>query len=249
MNQREMRGKVPTMKIHTIELPEWLLNPIMGAEGEAGGESGSDSSGSAGGAASASDDGASDDDHDDDELSEGAEKLPDDHPVKKALAAERAAHKADARNLKRLEREAAARKATDEANELASKSELEQAQAREKKATDRAALLADGFKMSAIDRAIEKAATTLQFVDTDDALVGVDRSAIVVEQDTDNPAKVTVDLKSVATAVKALADRKKHLVRSGTEDGEPTGSQFGAGGRVKKKTDDEVLRAQYPSLR
>lgn len=228
---------------HQIELPSWLPHLVIGAEGEPDGAP----SESAEPPADSSDDDSTDD-HE--QWPEGFEQLPEDHPVKKALKAERAAHKAQERENRKLAREAAARKTADDEAELAKKGEIEVEKARREKAEQRATSLAAGFLKSAIDRAIEREARDAKFIDMDDALAGVDRMKITSTQDDDDPAEVQVDLKSVKEQIKALATRKPHLIKAGTEDGMPSGSQFGAGGpKGGKKPDEDVLKQRYPSLR
>lgn len=245
--QREMRGRVPTMAIHTNELPEWLIlfGDIIGAEGE-----GEDTppAGSEGEPNGSGDDPEGDDpdDHEDD----AGKDLPEDHPLKLAIKKERQARKAAEREAAKLAKEKSKRDREAEDAKLAEQGELAQEKAKRERAEAQAQKLATGYRKSAVDRAIERAAGELKFIDVDDALSGVDREGITVEQDDEDPSVVKVDTKTVKAAVKALADRKKHLIRSGTEDGAPTGSQFGAGGQRKgKATDDDRMKEIYPSLR
>lgn len=241
------------MIFHTnqAELPEWLLEhgPIIGAEGDESGDAGSDSSGSAGESQGSSNDDTGDDDSGDEDLPEGASELPDDHPVKKALLAERRQRKQAEKERKRLEREANRRKQEDDDRKAAEEGELAAERTKRERAEARAVKLAEGFRTSAVNAAIERAARDAKFIDVDDALAGVDRSKITVEQDEDEPQDITIDAKTVSAVVKELARRKPHLVRGGTSDGNPTGSQFGGTGKGGKKTDEETLKEQYPSLR
>ena len=108
--------------------------------------------------------------------------------------------------------------------------------------------LGNMFFRTALDSAIEREAKLLNFIDTDDAVSGVDRSLIEAEQDPDDPSVIAIDQASIKKAVKALADRKKHLVRTGTEDNQPSGSSFGG---TKQKTGDketERLTSLYANL-
>jgi hypothetical protein len=240
------------MKNSTFKLPEWLrgIEFISGAEGEgdqgAAGSTGDnstddDASGGAGSSSSSSDDasGSGDDstDHDDDDKSSD-----DKAELKEALRKERAANKAKEKELKRLQRQ-------QEDAELAKKDETEAERLRRERAEERLTKLASGYLKTRLDQAIRDAATKLNFVDVNDALAGVDREALTFEQDEDDPSDVTIDEKSVAREVKALATRKPHWVKAGTDDGEPTGSTFGGAGRRKGKgTNEETLRSKYPAL-
>lgn len=161
--------------------------------------------------------------------------------LKAALAAERArANKAD-KELKAL------RKAKADAD-LAEKSELDQLTAKEQAANDKVARLSAGFLRTALDGAIRSEAAKLGFIDATDAIDGVDRTALSYEQDDDDPSVITIDQKSIAAQVKALSTKKPHFIKTGTEDGEPTGSSFGGTKTPKKTNRSDELKAAYPSL-
>lgn len=160
--------------------------------------------------------------------------------LKSALDKER--RRADA-----LEKAAKAREKADEERKLAEQSEIDQARTREQKANDKAQRLASGFLNEKLANAITAEAQLLNFIDIDDALKGVDRSKITFSQDEDDPSNVTIDKDTVKAAVKALATTKSHFIKTGTDDGAPTGSAFG--GTKKTKPDEEAtLRSMYPSL-
>lgn len=238
-------------KIHTEMLPEWLRHRefIIGAEDD--GQEGSEDSG---------DDGANDDESGKSGADDGASDTPEDERhddaddpkvkgLKDALAAERAANKSNSRELKRIQRELKDAKKAQEDRELQEKSEADQAKVKAEKAEEKVTRLAAGLRKSAVRQAIEAAARDAKFIDTDDAVQGVDWDKIEVEQDDDDPSDITVDPKTVLAEVKALANRKKHLIQKGTDDGEKTGSSFAGGGGKKGKLDDEELKKKYPSLR
>lgn len=222
---------------------------ISGAEGEgddqnAGSDSG-DSKGGEGNDSKAGKDGAGsatstagDDNDDDDDDDEEQDKDTDTKGLKAALAAERKAAKASARALAKLQAEKDER-------ELADKTEVEQAQIKLQKANEKAERLAAGLLTRDLNAAITKAAAN--FVDPTDAIDGVDRSAITFEQDPDDPADITIDVKSVEKEVKRLATKKPHFVKTGTTDGEPTGGKFG-GKQQKQQTTEEAYKLKYPSL-
>lgn len=231
--------------IHTNVIPEWLMlhGAVIGAEGEVDGTPTGTPDGSQG--ASSDDDASSGDaEHEDSE-----DEPQGDDGLKSALRKERAARKALEKSDRAKDKALQGFQQEKEARELENKSDLEKERILRNKADVRNEKLSAGYLRSALDREIERAARTLKFADTDDALQLVDRSDIVSEQDADDPTAITVDRKSVEKAVKALADRKKHLLGAGTEDGEPTGSQFGGrktGGT--KKTDAEAYKLKYPGL-
>lgn len=223
-----------------------LPEVIFGAEDDKTGQSGSDSGSASGandddsgndpekgaGAAGSSSEGESGNTHDD-------QDDPNVKGLKSALEAERALTKKANKEL------AAFRKIQDDKT-LAEKSEVEQLQIRVDKSTERETRLAAGFLKDRLDSAIKTAAK--DFIDTDDALTGVDRSRLTFEQDTDDPSQVTIDIKSIEAAVKNLATAKPHFLKSGTDDGEPTGSQFG-GSQRKQQTSADTYKDAYPSLR
>lgn len=222
-------------KQHTLKLED-LPEFIFGADGE--GDDPADTSTGSSEDPNPTDPADAGSDPDEDEEEEIAEDDPA-KGLKSALAKERRAAKAEKKRADALQRE------KDEA-ELAKKSEVEQAKIRADRATEKLAKLTEGFKRSAIENAIRAAAS--DFVDPEDAVAGVDRSSITVEQDKDDPSDVTIDTKSVERAVKALAAKKSHYLKTGTNDGEATGGQFG-GSKRKQTTPDEVYKDRYPSLR
>lgn len=224
--------------LETLEL--LLPAVIFGAEGEGEGNDASASTDSNDADNSDNDDDAGSDDANKDEVHNDA----DDERTKglrSALAKERA-------RANKAEKAAKAALKEKEDRELAEKSEVEQAQIREQKAQERAEKLANGFLQRTLNDAIRKAANDLKFIDPSDAIEGVERSGFVYSQDDDDPAEVEVDEKSITAAVKALATKKPHFLKTGTDDGEPTGGQFG-GSRKKKTTSEEEFKKKYPALR
>lgn len=167
----------------------------------------------------------------------------------KALKAER--------KLKReAEAEAKRLRAENEALKQKDMGELDLAQSQLKVATETSTTLqekldrfATGVRNKALNDAIKAEATKQNFIDTSDAIAGVDISEIEIDQDEDDPSLVTIDLKAVTKAVKKLASSKPHFTKTGTSDGHPTGSTFG-GSRNGNKPDVELdeLRRRYPNL-
>lgn len=219
-----------------------LLLPavIFGAEGEDEGGAGDDGAGSEG-AGSDSDDEGDDDEGDGEDGGHDDADDPKTKGLRTALAAERKKAAALDKKLKQKEKAEAAAS-------LAEKSELEQEQIKAKQAEERAEKLSNGFLQRSLNDSIRDAARTLNFIDVSDAIAGVDRSALEFEQDADDPSDVNVDEDTVLAAVKALAKKKPHFVRTGTDDGEPTGSSMG-GSRKKKTTSEDELKAKYSALR
>jgi DNA-binding transcriptional MerR regulator len=219
-------------------------------EGDEGGEGGGSSGGTGtGGTPSSGEQGEGGTG----EGAEGGEEGDEDEDIPDTLEEIKAALKkerAGSREAKALRREnARLQKLADEAAEK-DKSEKEKAEGRATKAEGKLSKLAVGYKNNAVDRAIEQAARDARFHDPGDAIAQINRSSITVEQDDDDPTDVTVDKKSVVTAVKALAAAKKHLVKpdDGSGDGEPSGGKFGGGQKPGDKKSEEALRVLYPSL-
>jgi hypothetical protein len=232
---------------------------ICGNDGE-GGDGGANSGGDGGAAGGAGSDGASGDGNGDDGDGDGGDDGDDDLPpdndvsgLKSALQKEREQRKTAAKELRTLTKQF--RDAQKRLNELddKDKSEVEKATKQAAQAGEKVTKLAGKLRTQAVDALIERHAREMKFIDVDDALTGVDRSKIEVEQDDDDPSDIRVDAKTVKAAVKALADKKKHLIQSeeGEGGGGPSGSRFGGGGNKggDGKNTAERLKELYPSLR
>jgi hypothetical protein len=154
---------------------------------------------------------------------------------------------AERRITKKQDRELRSLRASKESKDAEKDETIEDTKARELAATARAEKLAAGLLKRDIDTAIKEAARDLKFIDVEDALNGVERSAIVFDQDDEDPTDIDIDIDTVKAAVKKLATSKPHFLNRGTDDGEATGSQFG-GSRKTKKQGEEALRELYPSL-
>lgn len=215
------------------ELAVFLPAVIFGAEGE------TDGAGEPTGDQSNNDGAGSDDDKD--EPKDDGKTDEDTSGLKSALAKERSRAAAAEKALK-------AELKTREARELAEKSDLEKAQINEQKATERAERLSSGLLQRDLNDAIRTAAKAAGFIDVTDAIDGVDRTALSYTQDSDDPTNIEIDAKSIEAEVKKLATKKPHFIRSGTDDGEPTGSQFGGSAKKKTTTEDD-LKKKYPALR
>lgn len=161
--------------------------------------------------------------------------------LKSALSKER-------RRAELAEKEAKRLKKAEEERELAAKSESERATIAAQKAEEKAAKAAQGLLKRDINDAIRCEAQKLNFIDPEDAVEGVGWDSIEYTQDDENPSDIKIDQKTVAAAVKALAAKKKHFLKSGTDDGEPTGGKFGGAGSKKTPDTEDELRKLYPSL-
>lgn len=224
----------------TLDLfPEFFF----GAEGE------EDAAGTQGG--NANEDGSDDSDSSDDgvDTNDSDENEHDDaddpkvQGLKAALAAERAKAKREERRANALAKEKKTR-------ELAEMGELEQAQTKVTESQDKISRLAAGILRRDLDAAIRSAAVKANFVDPEDAVALVNRSALTYEQDEDDPSDIDIDLKTIQAEVKRIAQKKPHFIRgqeNTDEDDEPTGSEFKRKG--KKRTTEEALMEKYPALR
>jgi hypothetical protein len=237
------------MRIELLDAP-WMLQVICGREGDGdaggtGGDTGGDPP--AGTTDDTGDTGDGDTTDDTDDL-----KDADLTGLKSAIAKERAEKKQLAKEHKAAAKELAALRKLKQDADDADKTELEKAQKALATSNDRVTKLAAGYKKSAIDAAIAREAQSQKFIDPDDAVTGVIRSGITAEQDEDDPTSVEIDAKTVKAAVKALAEKKKHLINADGSggDGGASGSRFGGGSNNQDKTKatEEVLRTRYPSL-
>ena len=166
--------------------------------------------------------------------------------LKSAIKAERELKKAAEKKAKAADKRATALQKEKDAKEAEKLSDIEKANKKATEAEAKATKLVEGYVKVNINAAIEKAASN--FIDIDDVLSRVDRSLITFEQDEDDPSIVTVDKKSVQAAVKKLATEKPHWIKSGTEDGEPSGGQFGNHKKQKASVEESQLKEFYPSL-
>jgi hypothetical protein len=209
-------------------VPLWLLVPLEFHEDPAGDPPGDNPPG--------------DNDDDGDNLTPDEIAKGDTAALLKALQEERAEKKRLARDLKTRTKAEEDKKLLEQGEVVKLKADLDARDARLK-------ALAGNYLKDKMDSAIREEARRLKFIDVSDALGGVDRSQITVEQDEDNPADVVIDETTLKKAMKTLADNKKHLIQSGTEDGKPTGEGFGGSGKSKdKNSKEEELRKLYPNL-
>lgn len=215
-------------------LPYWLQNiTIRGFEGDDD-KSKDDKS---------KDDKADDDDEDDkgDDDQKGDKPDRDTEGLKSALRKERQQRRESEKELREL-------KKFKEEQESKDKTETDRAKEEATKATTKAARLAEQLRTRVVDNEIIRLGTKLNFQDVDDALRLIERDEIEIDQDEDDPSKVTVDPKSVEDALKALAKKKPHLLKQEGDGEDRSASKFGGGRQSKEDLDDEALRARYPAL-
>lgn len=216
---------------------------IRGFEDPAGdgGEGGSGEGGQGGeGAGDGASSGGSGDEGGQGDGGEGAE---DTSGLKSALQKERANNKDLAKRLKAFE------KAQQEKAD-AEKTEIQRLTDSSTKSSEKITKLATAFRTSKVEEAVLRAAGSAKFTDPTDALRVEVLNAIEVEQDEDDPSKVTVDADSVKKAVEALAKSKPHYLAQEEDTRRqrpPSGSKFGGSGG-NKPSRDEQLKAQYPAL-
>lgn len=106
--------------------------------------------------------------------------------------------------------------------------------------------LAEKLLTSAVDSAILRFAD--QFKDSSELLALVDRKEIEVDQDEDDPSEIDIDIESVQDAVRALAKKSPHLLKT-TRSTTRSGSKFGGTKRKKGTVSDEELKKKYSALR
>lgn len=221
---------------------KWWLSrneAILGFEGEGAGDGGASASGDG---AQGTAEGGQGSGTSSSEGAEGANSQSEDTAgLKSALQKERDSRKA-------MEKELAAFRKAQQAAEDAKKDDVQRLTDQQTRSTERLEKLAQGFKTSAVEQAILRAATEAKFRDPSDALRPEVLAAIGVEQDEDDPSQVTIDASTVKDAIKSLAKSKPHyLVTAGS--GAPSGSKFG-GTTQQGKTDRAAeLAAKYPALR
>lgn len=212
-------------------LPYWLQNiTIRGFEDETPEQK------AAREAAEAKDD----EDEDDEDKSKEGDKDSGNEGLKSALKKERT-------ERRRLDKELKAALKFKEEAESKDKTETDKAKDEATKASARADRLTTRLREQAVDTEIIKAGTKLKFRDLDDALKLINREDIEIDQDEDDPSDITVDVKSVEDALKALAKNKPHLlVAEGST--ERSGSKFAGGKKSQDELDEDALRGKYPAL-
>lgn len=168
--------------------------------------------------------------------------------IKSALAKERNERKAADKEL------AAFRKAKAEAAD-SEKTEIQRLTDSHANLADKYTKLAAGYRSDALERAVLAAAKDAKFRDPSDAMRFDIVSGLEVEQDEDDPTKVTVNTDELVKRIKKLAADKPHYLAEGTPPARrgatKTGSTFNGANNGSKKGDADLaaLQAKYPALR
>jgi hypothetical protein len=186
------------------------------------------------------DDESSDSESDEGDEEQDSDKAEDTTALKNALRKERNARKKFERDFKKLQKTLG-----DKADQ--EKSETDKAKEDASKAESKAQKLAERLKLSAVDNAIIKVGTKMKFRDIDDALKLIDRDAIDIEQDEDDPTVMDLDETSVKAALDALAKAKPHLILADGQ-GEASGSKFGGSRKSNESNSDKLLMERYEAF-
>jgi hypothetical protein len=226
------------------ELPYWLQNTIICGRDNDDDDSGSEDGVNEGD--DAEDDGQEDegDDGSADDGAEGGSESDEAKALRKALNDERRLRRKAERENKQLKR--GKDKATEE-----EKQSLEETREQLTESQTKIQKLAAGFLNKEISDKILAEARKQGFIDPTDALTDEVRTVVRAEadQDDEDPTDIVIDEAVVRSAVKKLADKKKHLVGKPNE-GERSGSKYGSKkGTDDGKTGEKVLEDLYPSLR
>lgn len=186
------------------------------------------------------------DELDEDENEEGSSIDENDtEALKKALEEERKGRREERRARRKAER-AIKTAQTQKSNEEEAK-ELEEANRKLADAQDKASKMAARMLKNEIRTAVINEATRQKFIDPTDALIADVLDEIDADQDDNDPSDIDIDLDSVKDAVKALAEKKKHLIGKPNE-GEPSGGKFKDKGNKKNEVQEQKLQELYPSL-
>lgn len=133
--------------------------------------------------------------------------------------------------------------------EDAEKTEVQRLTDHQATLTDRYTKLVDGYRQSAVRDAVIAAATTAKFLDPSDAMRPEVLNNLPVEQDEDDPTKVTIDLTELGKRVKKLGADKPHYLAQAPKGAGKSGSTFGGNGGNTPGSDHAALLAKYPALR
>jgi hypothetical protein len=169
-------------------------------------------------------------------------KVDDTAGLKSALEKERA-------DRKKLEKELKIFRTAKQAADDAEKDDVDRLTAERDRAAEKAVKLAAGFKTSAVEAAVIAAAGKAKFRDPSDALRPEVLSIIGVEQDDDDPTKVTIDAASLDQAIKDLAKNKPHYIGIEEKKLPKSGSTYGGKPSDGKGDANAELKRKYPVLR
>lgn len=181
------------------------------------------------------------DEGDDDD--EPAPTKEDVKKLKEAARKERVEKRALAKELKELK----GQKQTEQVQE-----ETKQVEQQQRVNDERLAKLAAGFRDARVEQVVAKVAAALNAASPEDVYDHLklrNFPDIDVDQDDDDPTKVTVDEDDVKAAVKKVLKAKPHWVKGAAGDGTPSGSQFRPGGSRKPELDKDALQSRFPALK
>jgi hypothetical protein len=151
---------------------------------------------------------------------------------------------------KLLEKELKEFRTAKQAKEDADKTEVQRLTDYQTTLTERYTKLANGYRDSAIRDAVIKAATEAKFLDPSDALRAEVLSNLPVEQDEDDPTRVTIDLTELGKRVKKLGTDKPHYLAQAPRGAGKSGSTFGGStGGNNQGSEQAALQSKYPALR
>lgn len=164
--------------------------------------------------------------------------------MKSALEKERAERKTADKELKAF-REA------QQAREDAEKTEVQRLTDQNAGLGDKYTKLAAGYMQSSIRDAVMAAARAEKFLDPSDAMRPEVLSDLPVEQDADDPTKITLDDAELKRRVKALAKDKPHYLGTTQSGATRSGSTFGGARNQGASPQAESARMAtlYPALR
>lgn len=140
------------------------------------------------------------------------------------------------------------RKAKEEADDK-EKTEIQRLTDAHTKSSEKTSKLAAQFKTMSVESAIKKAARDAKFTDPTDAIRPEVLAAIGVEQDEDDPTRVTIDEASVKAAIKELAKKKPHYLAQDKKPLPPSAPKFGGSGQGGSGDSElDRLKSLYPAL-
>lgn len=243
-------------KIMSTQLEELSKLVIRGFEGEGeGGTGGSGGTGEGGTEGDGDDTGGGDDGAGggDDDGDSGDDDLPDDlEALKRALKTERELRKKAEKGQKLSEREKRRLQKAQDDIKAAEEGEVAAAKKSADEAADKVKNLGAKLRTQAVESAITKAASKMNFRDPDDVITHLARNNfkdIDIDQDDDDPSDIDIDPKSVEKAVKAVATAKPHWLIAAGDSG-PSGGSFNGGKPGGKGGDKNREYAErFPALR
>ena len=218
-----------------MSLYEWwkLHQNLIGFEGEGGASTG-DSEGE-------------ESEEEEEESSETEDDgKPDVDKLKSALKKERQLRRGLSKELRGLKQFKEGKETEENAEETKASKQLPGLKATNQK-------LAAALRKQAVEMAITRHASALNFHDPEDAVSRL-WEKVEVDQDDDDPSTVDIDDDEVVDLLKDLAKKKPYLIRSESGKGEeetelsPSGSKFNQKRKTGTQVDDATLAARFPAM-